>query len=90
MNTRTVNVRVDAANPELELKPHMFVNAVVQVEVDNAGNVINSDWVGKYICPFHPERSQFRPWNLPREQTASYNLQAHTDTLRRDIPSCLW
>ncbi len=68
MNTRTVNVRVDAANPELELKPHMFVNAVVQVEVDNAGNVINSDWVGKYICPFHPNEVSSAPGTCPESK----------------------
>lgn len=68
MNTRTVNVRVDAANPEFELKPHMFVNAVIQVEVDNAGNVINSDWAGKYICPFHPNEVSSVPGICPESK----------------------
>jgi membrane fusion protein, copper/silver efflux system len=68
MDTRTVSVRVDAANPELALKPHMFVNAVVQVEVDNAGNVINSDWVGKYICPFHPDEVSSEPGVCPQSK----------------------
>lgn len=68
MNTRTVNVRVDAANPEFELKPHMFVNAVVQVEIDDKGRVINSDWVGKYICPFHPDEVSSAPGICPESK----------------------
>jgi Cu(I)/Ag(I) efflux system membrane fusion protein len=68
MNTRTVNVRVDAANPEFELKPHMFVNAVVQVEIDDKGSVINSDWVGKYICPFHPDEVSSVPGICPQSK----------------------
>ena len=85
MDTRTVNVRVDAANPEFELKPHMFVNAVVQVEVDNAGNVINSDWVGKYICPFHPNEVSSEPGVCPQSKQP---LQPASEYGYADPKSC--
>ena len=54
MATRTVKVRVDAKNPDYELKPHMFVNAEIESEVDDRGNVIKPEWAGKYICPSDP------------------------------------
>ncbi|MGC8659666.1 MAG: efflux RND transporter periplasmic adaptor subunit [Desulfomonilaceae bacterium] len=68
MNTRTVNIRVDTYNPEFELKPHMFVNALLQVEIDESGKVINTDWRGKYICPFHPEEVSSTPGICPESK----------------------
>ncbi|MEW6138129.1 MAG: efflux RND transporter periplasmic adaptor subunit [Thermodesulfobacteriota bacterium] len=52
--TRSVKIRVEAENPELLLKPGMFVSAELEAEIDAAGRVIKSEWVGKYICPVHP------------------------------------
>jgi len=66
MPTRTVKVRVDAENPDYELKPHMFVNAELEAEVDDHGRVIKSEWVGKYICPFHPEEVSAKPGICPK------------------------
>ncbi len=52
--TRSVKVRVEAANPDLSLKPGMFVTAELQSEIDQSGRVIKAEWAGKFICPVHP------------------------------------
>ncbi len=61
MPTRTVKVRVDVANPNYELKPHMFVNGDLEAEVDDHGRVVKPEWVGKYICPFDPREVSSTP-----------------------------
>jgi membrane fusion protein, copper/silver efflux system len=66
MSTRTINVRLDAPNPDYELKPHMFVNAVLEAEIDDRGRVIKPEWVGKYICPFDPSETSSVPGTCPR------------------------
>jgi membrane fusion protein, copper/silver efflux system len=66
MPTRTVKIRVDAENPDYELKPHMFVNAELEAEVDDHGRVIKREWAGKYICPFHPEEVSPKPGTCPK------------------------
>jgi len=66
MATRTVKVRVDAENPDYELKPHMFVNAEIEAEIDHKGNVIKPEWVGKYICPFDPTEVSDTPGECPK------------------------
>jgi len=66
MPTRTVKVRVDAENPDYELKPHMFVNAELEAEIDDHARVIKSEWAGKYICPFHPEEVSDVPGTCPK------------------------
>ena len=53
--TRTVKVRVNVANPELKLKPGMFLRAVARANVASSGKVMNPDLAGKWICPMHPE-----------------------------------
>ncbi len=66
METRTVKVRVDAENPDYELKPHMFVNAELEAEVDDQGRVIKREWVGKYVCPFDPKEVSDLPGTCPK------------------------
>ncbi|AFM24959.1 efflux RND transporter periplasmic adaptor subunit [Desulfomonile tiedjei] len=66
METRTVKVRVDAENPDYELKPHMFVNAELEAEIDDQGRVIKPEWVGKYICPFDPKEVSDVPGTCPK------------------------
>jgi membrane fusion protein, copper/silver efflux system len=61
MATRTVKVRVDAPNPDYELKPHMFVNAELESEVDDHGIVMKPEWIGKYICPYDPTDVSDKP-----------------------------
>ena len=61
MATRTVDVRVDVPNPNYELKPHMFVNAELESEMDEHGEVIKPEWIGKYICPSDPTEISDKP-----------------------------
>jgi len=49
--TRTVKVRVNVPNPEMKLKPGMFVRA----KVAGSGRVMDAALAGKWICPMHPE-----------------------------------
>ena len=53
--TRTVKVRVNMANPELKLKPGMFVRAVAMAKVASSGKVMAAALAGKWICPMHLE-----------------------------------
>jgi len=53
--TRTVKVRVTAANPQGKLKPEMFVKAVVRAEVAAAGKVMDKALAGKWMCRHHPD-----------------------------------
>ena len=52
--TRTIKVRLHIDNPDLQLKPGMFVRAIAKVPV--AGHSVGSeDLAGKFVCPMHPE-----------------------------------
>jgi Cu(I)/Ag(I) efflux system membrane fusion protein len=53
--TRTVKVRVNVPNPEMKLKPGMFVRAVVRAKVASSGRVMDMALARKWICPMHPE-----------------------------------
>ncbi len=53
--TRTVKVRVNVPNPDLRLRPGMFVRAHVNVRLGEGGEVISDQLVGRWICPMHPE-----------------------------------
>lgn len=53
--SRTVRVRAVIDNPKLRLKPDMFVRGVIRSRIDNNGNVIDEDLIGKWISPMHPE-----------------------------------
>jgi Cu(I)/Ag(I) efflux system membrane fusion protein len=53
--TRTVKVRVNAANAAGKLKPGMFVRAVVRAQVAAGGRVMDASLAGKWICPMHPD-----------------------------------
>jgi len=68
--TRSVKIRVDAENPELLLKPGMFVTAELEAEVDETGRVIKSEWAGKYICPMHPKEVSSEPGICPESKMA--------------------
>ncbi len=65
MSTRSVKIRVEADNPDLALKPNMFVTAELEAEVDDKGRVINSEWAGKYICPVDPKVVSSEPGVCP-------------------------
>lgn len=53
--TRTVKVRLNVENPELRLRPGMFVRGVVEARLDALGRPIGGELAGKFICPMHPE-----------------------------------
>ncbi|HBA82886.1 MAG TPA: efflux transporter periplasmic adaptor subunit [Verrucomicrobia bacterium] len=63
--TRTVKVRVNAANPEGRLKPEMFVRAVVHARVAEGGIVSVPDLEGKWSCTMHPEVIADQPGPCP-------------------------
>jgi len=53
--TRTVKVRVTVANPEMKLRPGMFVRAKVTSQVTESGQMVDTSLAGKWISPMHPE-----------------------------------
>lgn len=53
--TRTVNLRVNIANPDGRLKPGMFVHAIVHAELGEGGGVVPANLAGKWVSPMHPE-----------------------------------
>lgn len=61
--TRTVQVRVNVENPQGKLKPEMFVNASLSAKASEAGQVVDSQMAGKWICYMHPEVVRDGPGN---------------------------
>jgi len=53
--TRTIDVRANVNNPELRLKPGMFVRATVHSRLADGGRVMDPALAGKFMCPMHPE-----------------------------------
>lgn len=53
--TRTFRVRVSVPNPDLSLRPGMFVTAVVEARVTSSVSSIDASLAGKWISPMHPE-----------------------------------
>jgi len=77
--TRTVTIRVNVANPELKLKPNMFVRGIAEAEIASGGRVIDADLAGKWISPMHPEIVKDQPGDcdicgmpLVRAETLGY------------------
>lgn len=71
VKTRSVKVRVEAPNPDLSLKPGMFVTAELQSEIDQSGRIIKPEWAGKYVCPVHPsDVASEVPGNCPDSNIA--------------------
>jgi len=52
--TRTIKLRVNVHNSDKNLKPDMFVRAVVRSKVAQGGMVMDANMAGKWICPMHP------------------------------------
>lgn len=53
--TRTVKIRVNVENLDFQLKPGMFVRALVRAKVSKGGYVMDPALAGRWICPMHPE-----------------------------------
>ncbi|MFG0284397.1 MAG: efflux RND transporter periplasmic adaptor subunit [Phycisphaerales bacterium JB039] len=52
--TRTAAVRVAVDNTERQLKPGMFVSAVVRPRIGAGGVIISDELAGKWVSPMHP------------------------------------
>ncbi len=63
--TRTVKIRVNVENPDLRLKPGMFVRAIVRSKVARGGRVMDPTLAGRYISPMHPEIITDEPGACP-------------------------
>jgi Cu(I)/Ag(I) efflux system membrane fusion protein len=88
--TRTVKVRVNVPNPELKLKPDMFVTGVVRAKVAAGGRVMEPDLAGKWMCPMHPSVVKDGPAHcdvcgMPLARTESLGY-VPVDADRRDTP----
>ncbi|MGR3221356.1 MAG: efflux RND transporter periplasmic adaptor subunit [Candidatus Anammoxibacter sp.] len=59
--TRTVRVRVNMDNRKGKLKPGMFANVVIKSGFGAGGIIFDSDIVGKYMCPMHPDIISDKP-----------------------------
>ncbi len=53
--SRTVKVRLNVENPAGELKPDMFVRAVVYAKINAYGQTMDPNLKGKWVSPMHPE-----------------------------------
>ncbi|MFT4646986.1 MAG: Cu(I)/Ag(I) efflux system membrane fusion protein [Glaciecola sp.] len=53
--THTVKVRLNVANPDLRLKPGMFVSGTAYGKLASGGQVVDRDLADKWSCPMHPE-----------------------------------
>ena len=53
--TRTIKVRVNFDNKDKLLKPGMFIRAEITAELNQYGQLADTDLSGKFICPMHPE-----------------------------------
>jgi Cu(I)/Ag(I) efflux system membrane fusion protein len=59
--TRTVKVRVNVANPDVVLRPEMFVRARLSATIGEGGAVVDNPLAGKWVCPMHPENVRDGP-----------------------------
>jgi Cu(I)/Ag(I) efflux system membrane fusion protein len=55
--TRSVKVRIDIPNPDMKLKPGMFVDVVLRGSLDEGTE--------RYVCPMHPEIVTEEPGDCP-------------------------
>ncbi len=59
--TRTIKLRVNIDNPDEQLKPGMFVRAIIKSVVGEGGRIYEANLAGKWICPMHPDVVKDRP-----------------------------
>ena len=63
--TRTVTIRVNLDNQNLNLKPGMFAKAKITSILTDEGKFIDDSLTGKYISVMHPEIIKDKPGNCP-------------------------
>lgn len=64
--TRTVEVRVEMANRDEQLRPGDLGRAWLQAPITPQDKTYDPDLVGKWISPVHPEEISFQKQNCPR------------------------
>ncbi len=63
--TRTVQVRIHVANPDLRLKPEMWVSAQIEVPLAAGGRGAVPAPAGTFVCPMHPWEAADAPGRCP-------------------------
>ncbi len=63
--TRSVKVRVNVPNLDGRLRPGMYANARIKVQINEAGQVVVAGLEGKYMGPMHPEIIRDKPGKCP-------------------------
>ena len=63
--TRTVKVRINMDNHEGKLKPGMYVNARLKAKLGGRGVIVDSEIMGKFMCPMHPDILSDKEGNCP-------------------------
>jgi len=67
--TRTLRLRIDIPNPQLELKPGMYGDAIIATDAaagaGHASAAATSASAERYICPMDPEVVSDRPGSCP-------------------------
>ena len=63
--TRTIKVRVNVENPDLDLKPDMFVRATVAAPMTASGRLVDAELADLWMCPMHPEAVSPTPAPCP-------------------------
>ena len=93
-NTRTSNVRIIVDNKEQLLKPEMFVQAKVFVQIGENGVIQAESLKNKWISPMHPQIVKDHPGDcdicgmelVPAESTKYFNKSKEVGLLPLTIP----
>lgn len=65
VQTRTVQVRIHVKNPDMRLKPDMWVTAEIDAGMTDGGSGAVPGPDGKYACPMHPWETSDAPGHCP-------------------------
>lgn len=63
--TRTVDVRIHVINPDLRLKPEMWVTATIESALAEGGRGSAPPPSGAFACPMHPWETSDEPGRCP-------------------------
>lgn len=78
--TRTVDVRIHVSNPDLRLKPEMWVTANIKSALAEGGRGAIPPPTGAFACPMHPWETSDEPGRCPvcdMDRVASSTLASH-------------
>ena len=84
--TRTVKVRVTMPNPDMKLRPQMFVRARLKVRLGAAGQPVDNALAGKWVCYMHPEVVKDGPGkcDVCGMDLVTAESLGYADTMQRD------